>query len=423
MRPNRLLELSRHLHNTTSLEDVMKVAADSLQTITRYTHAFLLIPDANQRGLDVVGYAFPDRTLAKVRMAEHDYKNDRLVMHLLTTTEPVVYDDLRCCELADQRQVEAFGNRTSINIPMLRLDKRVGVFVVATFAAQGVLPPTPEEMAFITEMAALISLVASRIAAEDERRSLEALLARNQRLESLGQMAGQIAHDFSNMLVSVICNAELALDLIGAESPAGVLIGETIEAATRAAGLSRQLLAFSKGQPIDRRDIDIDKVIQKMLPTLRPLLPPTVVLEISSGSEPHIANADAAQLEQVLMNLVINARDALLPSGGRIWVRTGVIDTARSPQPGTILGSFVCLEVEDSGAGIAPEHLPRIFEPYFTTKERGTGTGLGLAVVESVVRVHNGFVTVDSIVGRGTKFRVFLPLGGQINAGASAAAR
>ncbi|NUQ76229.1 MAG: response regulator [Polyangiaceae bacterium] len=395
---------------TTSLAAVMDRVVEAMRRETRYQRAWLLLPLSPTRGLEVIGYALPDPVGVALRMAELDLVGDRLLQRLLATTEPYVIDDLRLCDEADQAQVAHFGNRTSINVPMLRVGERIGVFVVGTFAAEGVLPPTPTELDFIVQVATLVSIVAGRLRAEAAQQASEEKVRSIQRLEALGRMAGEVAHDFNNLLVAILGNAAMASSLVEGQ-PAAELLDEIRLAGERAAGLTRQLLAFSRGQPLVQRDVDLGSVVDRLAPMLRTLLPSSIALRVSTTGELGSTPADAGQLEQVLLNLVVNARDAI--------ERQGTIDVSLAPaeideayvaqHPWARPGRYVVLSVSDDGRGMSADLQRRVFEPFFTTKPAGIGTGLGLAVVDGVVRRHDGFVHVYSEEGRGTTFRVYLP--------------
>lgn len=410
MAAEALLRLSRELHPTTSLAAVMDRVVEAMKRETRYQRAWLLLPLSPTRGLEVVGYALPDPVGVALRMAETDLVADRLLQRMLATTEPYVIDDLRLCAEADQAQVAHFGNRTSINVPMLRVGERIGVFVVGTFAAEGVLPPTPAELDFIVQVATLVSIVAGRLRAEAAQQASEEKVRSIQRLEALGRMAGEVAHDFNNLLVAILGNAAMASSMVDGH-PVSELLDEIRLAGERAAGLTRQLLAFSRGQPLLQRDVDLRAVVDRLAPMLRTLLPSSIALRVSTTGDLGSTPADAGQLEQVLLNLVVNARDAI--------ERRGTIDVSLAPveidetyvaqHPWARPGRYVVLGVSDDGRGMSADLQRRVFEPFFTTKPAGIGTGLGLAVVDGVVRRHDGFVHVYSEEGRGTTFRVYLP--------------
>ena len=244
-----------------------------------------------------------------------------------------------------------------------------------------------------------------------ERLQLEEQIRQSQKMEAVGQLAGGVAHDFNNLLTIIQMQVSMLRMRggMGAEVAAGV--DEIAHAAERATNLTRQLLTFSRRNAPAAKNLDVAELVSGLTKLLRRVLGEDVVLESRFAPELPPVFADPGMLEQVLMNLAVNARDAM-PRGGRLQieldaVRLDAAETRRHPQARA--GQFVCLCVADTGAGIAPENLNRIFEPFFTTKEIGKGTGLGLAIVYAVVRQHGGWVEVESAVGAGTRFRVFLP--------------
>jgi two-component system, cell cycle sensor histidine kinase and response regulator CckA len=243
------------------------------------------------------------------------------------------------------------------------------------------------------------------------RKQLETQLMQAQKMESVGQLAGGVAHDFNNILAVILMQASL-IEAVEKPSP-GIREGlEQIKlAAERAAGLTRQLLTFSRRQQMELRDIDLSQVVDDLGKMLRRILGEDIELQTRSVGQLPLIHADVGMLEQVIMNLVVNARDAM-PRGGRLTITTSYearpASGTHAPVPAQDPGSVV-LSVSDTGGGIPPEVLPRIFEPFFTTKDVGKGTGLGLATVYGIVRQHGGSVEVKTEVGRGSTFRVLLP--------------
>jgi PAS domain S-box-containing protein len=243
-----------------------------------------------------------------------------------------------------------------------------------------------------------------------ERISLETQLRQSQKMESIGMLAGGVAHDFNNMLTVIAGYAAILKDLSMGDTESDAL-NEIIAASERAANLTRQLLTFSRRQVMQMEDLDLNEVVSSMTKMLRRLVREDVTLAVESSSAPPTVRADRGMLEQLLMNLAVNARDAM-PEGGRLTITTAVveIDEAHVRQnPEACTGSVVRLQVTDSGCGIAPENLSRIFEPFFTTKEKGRGTGLGLATVYGIVKQHGGWLEVASQPGAGTTFSIFFP--------------
>ena len=257
-----------------------------------------------------------------------------------------------------------------------------------------------------------------------EQRRLEEQLRQSQKLEAIGQLAGGVAHDFNNILAVILMQSELITKRGGLPEPAREGIQQIRAAAERAANFTRQLLLFSRRQVMQPRDLDLNEVVTNLAKMLRRIIGEDVHLELHLHPAPLMTRADAGMLEQVLLNLAVNARDAM-PEGGRLIIETTTREfTAEEAAalPDAQPGRYVGLRVSDTGCGIPPEILPRIFEPFFTTKEPGKGTGLGLATVFGIVKQHGGCLQVASEPGRGTTFEVFLPALAETAAAASATA-
>ncbi len=246
-----------------------------------------------------------------------------------------------------------------------------------------------------------------------ERVQLEEQLRHIQKMESIGQLAGGVAHDFNNILTVIQARTSLLLQF---ETPRDELresLQEIHDAALRAAQLTRQLLAFSRKQSLSLRSVNLNDVVRNVEAMLRRLVGEDVVLVVHCDPQIGRVDADTGMMEQVLMNLAVNARDAM-PGGGRLTLQTSRWRLTADQQhraPGAPLGAeFVCLGMSDTGTGIRPEHLPRIFDPFFTTKEVGKGTGLGLATVYGIIRQHRGWIDVRSTPGQGAEFSILLPV-------------
>ena len=240
------------------------------------------------------------------------------------------------------------------------------------------------------------------------RRTLEEQYVQAQKMEAIGRLAGGIAHDFNNLLQVILGFATTLKDYLD-DRPAVLRdLGMIEEAATKAASLTQQLLAFSRKQVIKPRVIDLGQLLQQSEQILGRLLGHDVSLVVKLGTEDSRVRADASQLQQVVMNLVINARDAM-PSGGTITVTLGNVVLAGAAADDLPAGSYVRLVVEDTGRGMDAETLRRLFEPFFTTKENGSGSGLGLSIVYGVVRQAGGRIHAQSAPGSGSRFEVYLP--------------
>jgi PAS domain S-box-containing protein len=243
-----------------------------------------------------------------------------------------------------------------------------------------------------------------------ERLTLEEQLRQAQKMEAVGQLAGGVAHDFNNLLTVIRTYSEFLLEQLDEESP---LRADTIEiqkAAGRAASLTRQLLAFSRKQALDPRSIDVNEIVRGMEPMLRRLLGEDIRIELRAAQALGTVKADAGQLEQVVMNLAVNARDAM-PQGGTLTIETAEMQLTETMRGGhgVIPGPYVSLVVRDTGVGMDRATRARVFEPFFTTKEQGRGTGLGLSTVYGIVKQSEGYIWCDSTEGVGTTFTVLLP--------------
>jgi PAS domain S-box-containing protein len=240
-----------------------------------------------------------------------------------------------------------------------------------------------------------------------EHRSLEERLHHGQKMQAIGQLAGGVAHDFNNLLTAIIGYADwLERDMAG--DPRADQVHEIQRAAERAADLTRQLLAFSRRQVVQATSIDLSRLVQELLPMLRRLIGSRIEIVDATSALASPVVGDRSQVEQVIVNLVLNARDAM-PNGGRVSIRTTDMQFGDDMGRTGLHGSHVLLEVADTGVGMDAETRRRAFEPFFTTKEVGSGTGLGLATVYGIVQQMGGLIEVDSELSRGTTFRLYLP--------------
>lgn len=406
-----LLKLSRLLHGVSSLEALVDRVRTVVTEQTRYNRAYIHLIHPDQSTFDVVGWVLPNEEMVRQRLATIDVAQDKLLQRVLVAREPFVVPDLRLDPDADQSQVEFFGNRTSIVLPMFENDERIGPLVIPTYADQGVILPTPEEYAFLIHVAALVGVVIGRLRAEEARSLAEQKLAHTQRMEALGRMAGEVAHDFNNLLLTILANVELAMTELGAH-PTVSCLQDVEAAAQRAARLTKQLLATSRGQVLSRDAVSVPALLGNVRKLVETVLPSRVTVELRLPSERVMVMGDVDQLERAVMNLVLNARDAI-PGHGRIEIElqtvhvNGEYVAARSEVRS---GDYALITVSDTGEGMTREVQARIFEPFFTTKPADRGTGLGLAVVLGVVEQHGGHVHVYSELGLGTTFKIYLPL-------------
>jgi two-component system, cell cycle sensor histidine kinase and response regulator CckA len=247
--------------------------------------------------------------------------------------------------------------------------------------------------------------------AEEDRRALENQFRQAQKMEAVGRLAGGVAHDFNNLLMVICGYSEVLLENTGRDSLLYPKIEAIQQAADRASSLTRQLLAFSRRQMLELKVVDVNVIVTDMEALVRPLIGDNISLGTRLASDLGRTRADAGQLEQVIMNLVVNAKDAL-PKGGKITIETAneTLGGGGSQESFYIQsGPYVLLSITDNGCGMDKETQLRIFEPFFTTKEKGKGTGLGLSTVYGIVKQSGGYIFATSEVGRGTTFRIYLP--------------
>lgn len=264
------------------------------------------------------------------------------------------------------------------------------------------IAPVRDSFGTITDFVAIRKDITERI-------KLEGQLRQSQKMESIGVLAGGVAHDFNNILTGVIGYTGLILGQIGENDPSYHYAKQVEKLADKAASLTRQLLAFSRRQVLDVKPVNINDVLQELEQMLPRVIGEDIKLTVVLTDTPATVMADPHQIEQVVLNLAINAKDAM-PQGGRLILSTAVQEVAREYGYEYVKpGRYMVITVEDSGAGMSDEVLKNIFEPFYTTKEKGRGTGLGLAVSYGIIKQHNGYIHVTSTPGRGTTFEILLP--------------
>ncbi len=243
-----------------------------------------------------------------------------------------------------------------------------------------------------------------------ERKKIENHLLRAQRIESIGTLAGGIAHDLNNLLAPIIMGVDL-LKHFGLEGASRKVVDDIERSAKRGSSLVKQVLSFARGVEGARQVLRVREIIDELESIIRNTFPKDIELVVRMSNEELLIHADPTQLDQVLLNLCLNSRDAM-PKGGRLSVLVDQVILDENHElihPGVVPGPYVCFEVADTGCGIPPENMEKIFDPFFTTKELAKGTGLGLAITMGIVRSHGGYLNAYSELNRGTSFKVYLP--------------
>ena len=309
-------------------------------------------------------------------------------------------------EISDKNWARENGIVAFAGYPLMVEDRLVGV--LAMFSHR---PLEPDTLEILESVAEIISQAIERKRTEAALRNTEEQLRQSQRLEAIGQLAGGVAHDFNNLLTAIIGYSDISMGRLMTEDPLYGTLNEIKKAGERAANLTRQLLAFSRKQVLMPRVLDLNRIVMDMSKMLHRLLGEDIelkpILEMKLGS----VKADPGQIEQVIMNLAINARDAM-PEGGRLTVETSNVfleNEYASLHIGVNPGPYVLIAISDNGSGMNEETKSHIFEPFFTTKEPGKGTGLGLSTVYGIVKQSGGSIWVYSEPDKGTTFKVYLP--------------
>ena len=315
-----------------------------------------------------------------------------------------VIDDPRA---PDQEWARQTGMVSFSGYP-LTVDNRL-VGVMAIFAQKPLPEVTLKALASVSDS---IALGIERKQMEEEQKALRDQLYHSQKLESVGTLAGGVAHDFNNILAIIMGYGNLLEKSVGKNNPSRLYIQKILKSAERATNLVQGLLAFSRKQGSCQKPAPISRILLPVNNLLSRLISENIVLDIAPANKDCVVMADCGQMEQVLINLATNARDAM-PNGGKLIIRTDSVELGsefiRTHGYGKI-GAYVRISVTDTGMGMDKETQRRIFQPFFTTKEVGKGTGLGLSVVYGIIKQHEGYINVESEPGKGATFRIYLPL-------------
>jgi signal transduction histidine kinase/ActR/RegA family two-component response regulator len=337
---------------------------------------------------------------------------DWLIEALRRDEGPIVIPDARAID-GNPEVARRLDNRTVINLPIGVVDAALGVLGGGTFGDEGPVPISADAVSALVHLAHIASVAVARLvvrARDQARVQLQGQLAQRQRLESLGLLAGGVAHDFNNLLTVIRAGVNFLeqAELTPTQRQDVTLVADAARSATQ---LTRKLLMLGRQEPPTFENADLNAVIGDFLRLLERVIPSNIQTDFVSGAGLPKLRIDPHQLEQVLMNLALNARDAMT-EGGRITFETQQVvvnGEYRRAHPWAKPGRYVLLTVSDTGTGMPPEVVERVFEPFFTTKAKGEGTGLGLAVTWSIVQQHGGMVHCYSEPGRGTSFKIYLP--------------
>ncbi|MGB7769419.1 MAG: PAS domain-containing protein [Verrucomicrobiia bacterium] len=418
-----LRHVNRSLQTLSKCNETLVRAADEASLLTQICQ---IVTNIGGYSLAWVGYAEPDEAksvrtaawggsepgyLEKLRVTWMDTEPGRGPAGIaIRTGQPAIFSNLAEHPNFGPWRKEALrrGFTACIGLPLKTDDKAFGVLCVYSSQPDAF---NATETELLTELANDLAFGIVTLRYRAERKQLEEQLRQSQKMDAIGQLASGVAHDFNNMLTVIQGNASL---LSNPQLGAGERMEaaqQIVRAAERAASLTRQLLLFSRKQVIEAVPLNVNEVVGNMTKMLQRILGEDVSLNANYGPNLPVIFADPGMIEQVLLNLAVNSRDAM-PNGGRLTITTSAetLDKQQAEKNvGASPGVYACLNVTDNGSGIAPENLPHIFEPFFTTKEVGKGTGLGLATVYGIVQQHHGWIAVNSQMGQGTSFRIYLP--------------
>jgi PAS domain S-box-containing protein len=415
---NRVYAILGEINQTILRETVSTRLLDSACRIAvekgRFRMAWIGLRTADREGQRVAAHAGADDGTLNLLRAMVEPGNPfgcSVTAQALHTGQHVVCNDIANDQRAAPWRAGALARdyRAMAALPLVTRQGVIGTFNL--YAPESGFFDT-DEVGLLLELASNIAFALELHEQHRERQHLEEQLRQSQKMEAIGQLAGGVAHDFNNILTVIHGYGSMLMGPERDRCPEDQHAArQIVDACERATSLTRQLLAFGRRQVMQPRRVDVNELARGLTQMMQRVLGEDVRLQLTLNPRSLITRADAVMLDQVLINLMVNAREAM-PHGGVLTIETSEVVVGAQPTRGSqdpAPGSYVSVRVSDTGQGISPEHLPRIFEPFFTTKEPGKGTGLGLATVFGIVKQHGGTITVESGIGQGTTFRILLP--------------
>lgn len=412
----RLLAFARRLQAFQTFDELIDELCNEVRAAVGYSTAWLAIFDESGERVRIMAIQGDMAERVWERAAVIPVSGDPYMERIRDDRTVQIVEDAQVADDVNRDIVTALGNRTIVNVPLTLIDRPFGAIGTGTFGDEGVRVPSRADLAYLEAMGQQLVMASARILLDQQRKEAaaerEALmrqLEQRQRLESLGRLAGGVAHEFNNLLTVVHGSASLLL-LEEDDSEKVEELRVIIDAAERSEQLTRKLLAMGKRQPLRLEVTGLDAIVRDAQALMRPVVPKGVELECSVEEGMRV-RVDAAQVEQLLLNLVLNACDAM-PEGGRVTVRGDAVELDERFAEEHVWarpGLYAQVVVEDTGVGMEPELLARIFEPFFTTKPEEKGSGLGLAISRGVAEQHGGFLHATSVPGEGSRFALYLP--------------
>ncbi|ANT64941.1 response regulator [Prosthecochloris sp. CIB 2401] len=386
-------------------EEILRRTIEKARVLSSSTEGWHIVVNSDVFDHDSLAEIIPCTATGRTDRVIPDIGTSQVIRRAMLGMEPVIANQ--------PRGGESFHSRT-LAVPLVKSSRTYAVFC---FSGKP-YDYDDEDLTSVISLARLAQDIISRKRAEQSERKMQETLLQARRMELIGQLAGGIAHDFNNMLAVILGHAETLLDTIDSTSPDYENIHAIYNAANRSALLTRQLLAFARRQTVMPEIIELNSTIESMLAILRKLAGDRAEVAWLPGQVPLHITIDPSQLDQILANLTVNGRDAMMTQKGILKIETTLVNAARSEcslgHPCQEPGPYACIRFSDNGCGIGEDILPHIFEPFFSTKQNGKGYGLGLSTVFGIVKQNHGGICCDSMPGKGTTFSIFFPLQGKV---------
>jgi len=398
---------------SVDLADLCSRVLNGLVEVLEFGGGTLRLHDGKQGVLEpvaVVGLRDDEHALISEQSIDKD--QDCMAAHVARTGDPIFASDVTMHPISEshRERLDALGIQSLVAYPIFGADRKL-LAVMQLFSRTPTELHEEDDKLFFGTVAGMLAAVIERKVAEDQKRDVEAQLVQAQKMEAVGTLASGVAHDFNNLLTAIQGFTELALMSVSESDTLHDDLEKIRTAADKGAGLVRQLLLFGREQRVELHSVDINATMLGMVNMLSPLIGEDITIRTVLEPDLRPAMADEGSIQQVLMNLAVNARDAM-PEGGALTIRTRNVRLDEADEhDGTDArtGDFVCMSVEDSGGGMDQDTMGRIFEPFFSTKGPGKGTGLGLSVVYGIIQQHGGWIYTLSTPRMGTTFEVYIP--------------
>jgi signal transduction histidine kinase/CheY-like chemotaxis protein len=413
-------EVGQAISKQAGIDEVLENVIRALKNRLSYDRGLILLADPDKKTLGFrIGFGYSEQQFSLLQQTSFNLGNPEskgVFVTCFRDQKPVLINDFSAVSgdhsPHSQLFAEKIGAQSFLCCAIVCEGEALGVLALDNIKTKK--PLVQSDVSLLTGIAPVIGMSLRNALYIDRERHRAEQMRQSQRMEAVGQLAGGIAHDFNNLLTAIIGFTSLAQMDLGQGDPAARHLDEVLVASERASHLTKGLLSFSRKQPVNLQPIELNGSVERIEKLLRRLISEEIELVLRYAGEPLPVIADAGQIDQIIMNLATNARDAMEHSG-TLTIETGSREITADFVPDygcSQPGRYARLSVSDTGKGMDEATRARIFEPFFTTKEVGKGTGLGLAIVYGIVKQHDGFLDIESTPGRGTSFSIYLPLPG-----------